>query len=144
MTRDSSPPSAHPSGDQPPVVGSEPPAGVDLVGFFGPVHVEWDQEAATTPLGRLPFFVDFLEKSGPFDAFVADRPLRCASPNAPKKRDVLGTTTLSMLAGPKRYAHIAALRCDAAPPELLGMKKLVSEDAVRRAFKAIDQEEGAA
>ena len=35
-------------------------------------------------------------------------------------------------------AHIAALRCDAVLPELLGMKKIVSEDAIRRAFKAID------
>ena len=96
MTRDSSPLSAHPSGDQPLVVGGEPPAGVDLDSFFGPVHVEWDQEAATTPLGQLPFFVDFLKKSGLFDAFVADCPLRYASPNAPKKRDVLGTTMLSM------------------------------------------------
>ncbi len=45
---------------------------------------------------------------------------------------------LSMLAGPRRYAHIAARRCDAVLPELLGMKKNVSEDAVRRAFKAIE------
>src|SRR5208282_2325902 len=44
----------------------------------------------------------------------------------------------------KRYAHIAALRCDAVLPELLGMKKIVSEDAIRRAFKAIDETEGAA
>ena len=143
MTSDSSPLSAHPSGEQSLVVGCEPAAGVDLDSFFGPVHVEWDQEAATTPLGQLPFFVDFLKKSGLFDAFVADCPLRYASPNAPKKRDVLGTTMLSMLAGHKRYAHIAALRCDAVLPELLGMEKVVSEDAVRRAFKAIAEEEGA-
>ena len=29
-------------------------------------------------------------------------------------------------------------------PELLGMKKVVSEDAVRRGFKAIDEAQGAA
>jgi hypothetical protein len=51
---------------------------------------------------------------------------------------------LSMLAGHKRYTHIAALRCDAVLPELLGMEKIVSEDAVRRGLKAIDEEEGAA
>ena len=84
-------------------------------------------------LGQLPFFVDFLKKGGLFDAFVADCPLRYASPNAPKKRDVLGTVMLSMLAGHKRYAHIAALRCDGVLPELLGMKKVVSEDAARAA-----------
>ena len=96
-----------------------------------------------TPLGQLPFFIDFLKTGGLFDAFVADCPLRYVSPNAPKTRDVLGTAMLSMLAGHKRYAHIAALRCDAVLPELLGMKKIVCEDAVRRAFKAIDEAEGA-
>jgi hypothetical protein len=143
MTRDSSPFSAHPAGDQSVVVGSEAPAGVDLDSFFGPIRVEWDRESAMTPLGQLPFFIDFLKASGLFDAFVADCPLRYASPNAPRKRDVLGTAMLSMLAGHKRYAHIAALRCDAVLPELLGMKKIVSEDAVRRGFKAIDEAEGA-
>lgn len=143
MTRDSSPLSAHPSGEQPPVVEGEPPAFVELDSFFGPVRVEWEREAAMTPLGQLPFFIDFLKASGLFDAFVADCPLRYVSPNAPGKRDVLGTTMLSMLAGHKRYAHIAALRCDGVLPELLGMKKVVSEDAVRRAFKAIDEAEGA-
>ena len=97
-----------------------------------------------TVLGQLPFFIDFLKKAGLFDALVADCPLRYLSPNAPSKRDVLGTAMLSMLAGHKRYAHIAALRCDAVLPELLGMRKIVSEDAIRRAFKAIDETEGAA
>ena len=32
------------------------------------------------------------------------------SPNAPKKRDLLGTALLSVLAGHRRYAHITALR----------------------------------
>ena len=96
-----------------------------------------------TPLGQLPFFIDFLKTAGLFDALVADCPLRYLSPNAPSKRDVLGTAMLSMLAGHKRYAHIAALRCDAVLPELLGMRKIVSEDAIRRAFKAIDETGGA-
>ena len=112
--------------------------------FDGPVRVEWDHEAAMTPLGQLPFFIDFLKTSGLFDALVADCPLRYESPNAPRKRDVLGTAMLSMLAGHKRYAHITALRGDAVLPALLGMKKIVSEDAIRRAFKAIDEAEGAA
>ena len=143
MTRDSSPPSAHLSGEQSLVVDTAPPGGVELDSFFGPIRVEWDHEAAMTPFGQLPFFIDFLKSSGLFDALVADCPLRYRSPNAPDKRDVLGTTMLSMLAGHRRYAHIAALRCDAVLPELLGMKKIVSEDAIRRALKAIDEAEGA-
>ena len=143
MTHDLSDPSFHPAGEQPPVEGKGPPQGVSLDSFAGPVHVEWDTEAALTPLGQLPFFIDFLKAAGLFDAFVADCPLRYTSPNAPKKRDVLGTAMLSMLSGHKRYAHIAALRCDSVLPELLGMNKIVSEDAVRRAFAAIDEDEGA-
>jgi hypothetical protein len=144
MTHDLSDHSFHPAGEQSTVEGKGPPQGVSLDSFAGPVHVEWDTEAALTPLGQLPFFIDFLKAGGLFDAFVSDCPLRYTSPNAPKKRDVLGTTMLSMLSGRKRYAHIAALRCDSVIPELLGMNKIVSEDAVRRAFAAIDEDEGAA
>ena len=143
MKGDLSPYSSHLSGEQSLVVAKRPPGGIDLDSFFGPVRVEWDHEAALTPLGQLPFFIDFLKAAGLFDALVADCPLRYLSPNAPRRRDVLGTMMLSMLAGHKRYAHIAALRCDAVLPELLGMKKIVSEDAIRRAFKAIDETEGA-
>jgi hypothetical protein len=144
MKRDWSSPWAHPSGERSVVVAADRPEGADLDSFFGPIRVEWDHEAAMTPLGQLPFFIDLLKTSGLFDAFVADCPLRYSSPNAPGKRDVLGTAMLSMLSGHTRYAHITALRCDAVLPELLGMKKIVSEDAVRRAFKAIDETEGAA
>ena len=144
MTHDLALPPLHPMGDQSPVEDKSLPPGVGLDSFAGPVHVEWDAEAALTPLGQLPFFIDFLKVSGLFDAFVADCPLHYTSPNAPKKRDVLGTTMLSMLSGHKRYAHIAALRCDGVLPELLDLNKIVSEDAVRRAFAAIDENEGAA
>ena len=142
MKGDSSPYPSHLSGEQSLIVAKRRPEGVDLDSFFGPVRVEWDHEAAMTPLGQLPFFIDFLKTAGLFDALVADCPLRYLSPNAPGRRDVLGTVMLSMLAGHRRYAHIAALRCDAVLPELLGMKKIVSEDAIRRAFKAIDETEG--
>jgi hypothetical protein len=48
-----------------------PPQGVSLESCAGPVHVEWDTEAVLTPLGQLPFFIDFLKAAGLFDAFVA-------------------------------------------------------------------------
>ena len=72
--------------------------GVVVDSFAGSVRVEFDHEAAFTPLGQLPFFIDFLKTAGLFEAFVADCPLRYTSPNAPKKRDVLGTAMLSMAA----------------------------------------------
>ena len=103
----------------------------------GRVHVEWDPTAAVTPLGQLPFFAEFLKQSGLFDAWVSDSPLRYVSPNAPKKRDVLGTVLLGVLGGCRRYAHLTALRCDTVNPPLLGMTKMVSEDAVRRGLGSI-------
>ena len=112
-------------------------AGVIADTFAGRVHVEWDPTAAVTPLGQLPFFAEFLKQSGLFDAWVADSPLSFTSPNAPKKRDVLGTVLLGVLAGCWRYAHVTALRGDAVNPPLLGMTKVVSEDALRRGLKAI-------
>jgi hypothetical protein len=83
--------------------------------FAGRVHVEWDATAPVTPFGQLPFFIDYLEQAGLFDAWVADCPLSLTSPNAPKKRDLLGTVLLSVLAGHRCYAHITALRCDRGP-----------------------------
>ena len=85
-----------------------------------------------TPHGQLPFFIDFLKTAGLFDAFVADCPLRYGSPNAPKKRDVLGTA-MHGDAGRRQAlrAHRGAAG-DAVLPELLGMTKVVSEDAIRR------------
>ena len=95
------------------------------------------------PLGQLPFFIEYLRLRGLFGPLVADCPLVMTSPNAPAKRDVLGTLLLSALSGHKRYAHITGLRGDGVNPDLLGMKKVVNEDAVRRFFRKIEDMAGA-
>jgi len=110
--------------------------------FAGRIHVEWDNSAQVTPLGQLPFFVEFVKQGGLFDGMVADCPLHYTSPNAPKKRDVLGTIFLSVLAGHWRYAHMTTVRCDAVNPPLLGMTEVVCEDAVRRGLDKIDEKAG--
>ena len=107
--------------------------------FGGRIHVEWDPAAAVTPLGQLPFFIEFLKVSGLFDAWVADCPLVYQSNNASDKRAVLATFLLSILAGHHRYAHITAIRHDGIHPELFGVEKLVSEDAARRALAHMDE-----
>lgn len=112
--------------------------------FAGRIHVEWDPDAAVTPMGQLPFFIEFLKVSGLYDAYVTECPLRYTSPNAPNVRDVLGTLLLSILAGHKRYAHITTIRSDRVNPELLGMKEIASEDSVRRALAAMDDVEAIA
>jgi len=130
-----------PAGEQP-VVEKWPVAPVVADTFAGRIHVEWDGSATVTPLGQLPFFIEYLKQGGVFDGWVAGCPMHFTSPNAPSKRDVLGTVLLSVLAGHRRYAHITTLRCDPVNPPLLGMQKVVSEDAVRRAFDKIDEEAG--
>lgn len=117
---------------------------VALDTFGGRIHVEWDPNAAVTPLGQLPFFIEFLQVSGLFDAWVEDCPLSYQSNNASEKREVLATFLLSILAGHHRYAHITAIREDQIHPEQLGVKQLVSEDAARRALKKIDESAGIA
>jgi hypothetical protein len=108
----------------------------------GRIHVDWNPDATVTPLGQLPFFIEFLHVSGLFDSWVSQCPLSWISPNAPNKRDVLGTVMLSILSGHQRYAHINGLRGDGVNPDLLGMSKVVSEDSVRRAFKQLDEDKG--
>ena len=128
----------HPEGEQPSVEEFSATAET----FAGRVHVEWDSDGLVTPLGQLPFFVEYLKQAGLFAGWVADCPLTFSSPNAPSKHDLLGTVLLSILSGHYRYAHITALRCDPVNPPLLGMRKVLSEDAVRRNLGKIEEVPG--
>jgi hypothetical protein len=142
MAESTQPRTGHPAGDLPSIERGISDERVTVDTYAGPVHVEWDPDAAVTPLGHLAFFAEFLKTSGRFDALVADCPLFYASPNAPAKRDVIGTALLAILAGQWRYAHITALRGDTVNPALLGMGKVVSEDAVRRGLDKIEEAAG--
>src|ERR1700733_643789 len=109
--------------------------------YAGKVRIRWDDSAAVTAMGQMPVFIDFLKTSGLWDGFMADCPLRYTSPNAPSQVDVLGTLLMSVLAGQSRYAHITGLRGDGVNPELLGMRKVMSEDSARGAFKQAPAED---
>jgi hypothetical protein len=89
----------------------------------------------------MPVFVDFLKTSGLWDGLIADCPLRYTSPNAPRPVEVLGTLLMSVRAGQSRYAHISGLRGDGVNPEWLAMRKVMSEDSARRAFKQASPED---
>jgi hypothetical protein len=102
--------------------------------FGGKIFVRWDPDAAVTALGPVTYFIEFLKANGLWQEWVKDCPLSYRSPNAPPKEDILGTIFLSVLAGHKRYAHVTTIRSDSVTPQLLGMKRVRSEDAVRRAF----------
>lgn len=115
---------------------------VDTMG--GRVHVQWDQSAQATPHGQLVFFAEFLATAGVFDGWVESCPLNYTSGNAPDKRDVLGTLMLGILAGNKRYAHLSGIRGDTVAAKALGLDRLLSPDAVRRALMRIAPEASAA
>src|SRR5207302_10772840 len=91
----------HPEGEQPSVEGCAATAET----FAGRVHVEWDSDGLVTPLGQLPFFVEYLRQAGLFAGSVADCPLTVSSPNAPATHDLLRTVLLSILSGHYRYGH---------------------------------------
>ncbi len=131
----------HPEGERRSAGNQPPETAISLDTFAGKIQVKWVPEAAVSSLGQMPFFIEFLKTSGLFDAWVEECPLRYTSPNAPRKRDVLGTILLSVLAGHWRYAHINAIRSDGVNPELLGMTKVVSEDSVRRGLLGMKEEE---
>jgi hypothetical protein len=117
--------------------GEQPLEVVDTLGVR--MHVRWDDGAAATPHGKLVFFAEFLATTGVFERWVSCCPLAYPSGNAPDKRDVLGTLMLWLLAGHRRYAHITALRGDTVAAQALGMNKVFSEDALRRALERIDE-----
>ena len=93
--------------------------------FDGKIHVEWDPTAAVTPIGQLPFFIQYLKVGGLFEPWVSSCPLRYKSNNAPNKVDVLGSFLLSVLSGHNRYAHMASLKGDHINTKMLGMAKVV-------------------
>lgn len=132
----------HPAGESLAIKNERFPANISVDTFDGKVHIEWDSEAPVTPLGQLPFFIQFLKIGGRFDPWVSGCPLFYSSNNAPKKVDVLGSLFLSILSGHKRYSHITTLISDNVNPALLGMNKVVSEDSARRAIKKIDENKG--
>jgi len=106
------PKSVHPKGKE--ISGQENrfPEGGSVETFNGKVHIDWDPDALVTPLGQLPYFIQFLKMGERFDPWVNECPLSYASNNAPEKVDVLGSLFLSILSGHKRYAHITTLISD--------------------------------
>jgi hypothetical protein len=131
--------SVHPTGEATNEIVETAAAGaVDT--FGGKVFVRWDPEASVTGFGPAAYFIEFLKTNGLWERWVQDCPLQYTSPNAPAKEDILGTVMLSVLAGHKRYAHISTVRSDSVLPQLLGMKRVRSEDALRRAFQQGEEE----
>lgn len=140
MQTESNPTEIHPKGERQLQAHEAMSDPIVVDTFGGRVHIQWDPQAPATPFGQLGFFIQFLKTADLFMPWVRDCPLQYNSPNAPSKVDILGTYLLAALAGQKRYAHITAMRSDQVNPKLLGMKQVMSEDSIRRAFQNCDSE----
>lgn len=103
----------------------------------GRIQVRWESSNAATPMGQLAYFIEFISLTGLWSGWTDTCPLAYASPNAPRLVDVPGGWILSALSRHKRYSHVTAIRCDGVNPSLLGMNKVISEDALRCAPGAI-------
>lgn len=114
---------------------------IDIPAFGGKLDVSWNPGSQVTQWGGLAYFVAYLKTSGLFDRLVEDAPFHYTSPNAPDVRDVVGTTVLAIVCGFTRYVHINRLRNDTVLAALLGLRRIVCEDSVRRALKSADQRE---
>ena len=132
---------AHPKGDIEKTVSAAESGDSVVETYAGKMRIRWDESAAVTAMGQMPVFIDFLKTSGLWDGFLAECPLKYTSPNAPSHVEVMGTLLMSVLAGQSRYAHISGLRGDGVNPELLGMDKVLSEDAARHGFQHAEPEQ---
>jgi hypothetical protein len=132
----------HPKGEEEMVPKKREISSLVAETFDGKIHIEWDPQAQVTPLGQLPFFIQYLKMGHLFQPWVDECPLNYTSNNAPKKVNILGSLLLSILAGHTRYSHITSLLGESVNTKLLGMTKVVSTDCARRALNRMDEDEG--
>ncbi len=50
----------HPTGEQVLAQKTAVCQAVEVETYAGKLHIEWNPEAAVTPMGQLPFFIEFL------------------------------------------------------------------------------------
>jgi hypothetical protein len=110
----------------------------------GRIQVRRETESAATPMGQLAYFIEFLHLIGPWSRWLDSYLFAYSSLHAPSRAEVLGTRMLSMLARLRRYSHVTTIRCDGVNSGRLGMKKVISEDALRNALKRIPEAAGTA
>lgn len=116
-------------------------AQIDIPAYGGRMDVRWDPGTKVTASGGLAYLAVFLKTTGFLDSLCSDFPIDYRSNNSCSKREIVCTMVLAILYGKNRYVQINALRNDAAAMELLGIKRIVSEDTVRRALRDADADE---
>ena len=129
--------SADPSGDAHTPTEVTPPEEVTVQTPRGPITVAWETGTAVSVHGLSVFFIEFLHLTGLWSALRDRCPLKRTSNNAPDTATVVGSLLLAVLSGGNRYRHIDTLRGDGVTPDLLGMDRILSPDALLRAVRDI-------
>ena len=115
-------------------------AQIDIPAFGGRMDVKWEPGTKVTSAGGLAYLAVFLKTTGFLDSLCSDFPIDYKSNNSCTKREIVCTMVLAILYGKDRYVQINELRNDTAAMELFGVKKIVSEDSVRRALRKANKD----
>ena len=109
----------------------------------GRIHVQWDRAASASANAQLTFFAEFLATLRFYESWVDSCPLELQQSQRTEQTRCAGHLALvgPGRAGHKRYAHITGLRSDALSPQVLGVNKIISEDALRRASARMSAEQ---
>ena len=81
-----------------------------------------------TPLGQVPFLLEFLNTANLFPLWVRECPLTYHSPYALQTVNVLGTVLPSISLWASSVCAHTTIRTDGVNPVLLGMSKVCCED----------------
>lgn len=108
--------------------------------YAGRVIIEPTDEAMT-PFGGLVPWAAFLKKTGIIEHLDAASPVKRTSPNALSVRAILHSYMLTALCEGKHFSDVNRLRYDPAVAELLGVKRIVSDDTIRRFFSSLPRDE---
>ena len=107
--------------------------------YAGKVQIEPTDETMT-PFGGLVPWAAFIKKTGIFEALAESSPVVRTSNNALSVYDILTSFSLTTLCDGTHFSDVNRLRHDPAIPELFGMKRVASDDTIRRFFKRVDIE----
>ena len=106
----------------------------------GRIFLESGDES-TTPFGGFVPLAAFLSKSEVLNRLAEGSPVERSSPNASRDYDIICSFFLTTFIDGSRFSHVNRLREDPLLKELFGLKRLVSDDTIRRYFNSIEATE---
>lgn len=109
--------------------------------YAGKVFLESTDETMTPYGGAVPWAA-FLKKCPIFEHMQKTCPVIRKSNNATSVYDIINSFALTVLCDGKRFNHVQRLKHDKALPEIFGMKKICSDDTIRRFFKSFGSKQG--